>query len=67
MRLGTSLAGYWLSLRQIYQEGSPHMTQAIVGTLLLRLAGLMWVIVLDILGRNRPAHANKQENVSLDT
>jgi hypothetical protein len=43
------------------------MTQAIVGTLLLGLAGLMWVIVLDILGRNRPAHAKKQENVSLDT
>jgi hypothetical protein len=43
------------------------MTQAIVGTLLLGLAGLMWVIILDILGRNSPAHAEKQEKVSLDT
>ncbi len=43
------------------------MTQAIVGTLLLGLAGLMWIIVLDLLGRNRPAHAKKQENVLLDT
>jgi|CXWL01.1.fsa_nt_gi hypothetical protein len=43
------------------------MTQAIVGTLLLGLAGLMWVIVLDILGRTRPAHAKKQESIALDT
>jgi hypothetical protein len=43
------------------------MTQAIVGTLLLGLAGLMWVIVLDVLDRDHPAHAKKQETVSLDT
>jgi hypothetical protein len=41
------------------------MTQGvIVGVLLTGLMGLIWVIVLDLLGDDRHSHDSRQENLS---
>jgi hypothetical protein len=46
-------------------KGNAAMTQGvIVGVLLTGLMGLIWVIVLDLLGDDRHSHDNRQENLS---
>jgi hypothetical protein len=46
-------------------KGDAAMTQGvIVGVLLTGLMGLLWVIVLDLLGNNHHSHDNRQENPS---
>ena len=46
-------------------KGDAAMTQGvIVGVLLMGLAGLIWVIVLDILGGDHHTHDNRQGNPS---
>jgi len=40
------------------------MTQAIEWVLLIGLAGLVWVIVLDIRGHNRQPHDKRQGKAS---
>ena len=40
------------------------MTQAIEWTLVIGLAGLIWVIVLDILGNRHRTHDKRQGNSS---
>jgi hypothetical protein len=45
-------------------KGDAAMTQAIEWTLLLGLVGLIWVIVLDVLGDNRHPHENRQRTPS---
>ena len=56
-RLGTRLAGYAL-------KGEAAMTQPIVWTLLIGLVGLIWVMVLDILGDDHHPHDNRNGNPS---
>ena len=46
-------------------KGDAAMTQGvIVGVLLTGLMGLVWVIVLDLLGDDHHSHDNRQENPS---
>jgi len=46
-------------------KGDAAMTQGvIVGVLLMGLVGLIWVIVLDLLGDDHRSHDNKQGNPS---
>jgi hypothetical protein len=48
-------------------KGDATMTQGIiVGVLLMGLLGLIWVIVLDILGNDHHPHDNRQGNPSLE-
>jgi hypothetical protein len=45
--------------------GDAAMTQGvIVGVLLTGLMGLIWVIVLDLLGDDHHSHDSRQENLS---
>jgi hypothetical protein len=46
-------------------KGGAAMTQeVIVGVLLMGLVGLIWVMVLDILGDDHRPHHNRKENPS---
>jgi len=48
-------------------KGAAAMTQAIEWTLVIGLVGLIWVIVLDILGNRHHSHDNRRGSASPGT